>query len=198
MRLSAPFVAAVCLLSSGCGSTHPVATAAGLPARLVAESRPIGRGADFHPPVSGTVIGPCSRRLGPRVGVHVELFAANRVVIVASGIGTRPPYSYSEGRISAAGCYGDLVTVEPTGVVQVRPGAHLRLADLFRAWGQPLSSRRLSSFSAPSGHPVSVFVDGRRWPHAPGSVPLAPHSEIVLETGPYVPPHASYTFPPGT
>jgi len=29
-------------------------------------------------------------------------------------------------------------------------------------------------------------------------VPLARHSEIVLEVGPYVPPHRSYTFPPGT
>ena len=24
------------------------------------------------------------------------------------------------------------------------------------------------------------------------------HAEIVLEVGPYVPPHRSYTFPPGT
>jgi hypothetical protein len=29
-------------------------------------------------------------------------------------------------------------------------------------------------------------------------VPLTPHAEIVLEVGPHVPPHASYTFPPGT
>jgi len=144
------------------------------------------------------VIGGCSRRLGPRIGVHVELFAANRVVLVAAGIGTRPPYSYSAGRIAAAGCYGALVTLEPTGVVQVRPESRLRLADLFRAWGQPLSSRRLSSFTAPAGTKVAVFVNGERWRHSAASVPLAAHSEIVLEVGPYVPPHTSYTFPPGT
>jgi hypothetical protein len=71
------------------------------------------------------------------------------------------------------------------------------LADLFRSWGEPLSSRRLASFQAPDGSQVAVFVDGSRWRGAPGQVPLARHSEIVLEVGPYVHPHRSYTFPPG-
>ncbi len=125
------------------------------------------------------------------------MFAANRVVLVAAGIGTRAPRSFSAGRISGAGCYGDLVTVEPTGVVLVRPGASRSLSDLFRAWGQPLSRHRLAAFLAPAGTEVSVFVNGRRWRAAPGGVPLVRHWEIVLEVGPYVPPHSSYTFPPG-
>jgi hypothetical protein len=126
--------------------------------------------------------------------VHVEVFAAGRVVLVAAGIGTRPPRSYSMGRIDAAGCFGDLVTLEPTGVVLVRAGARLALSDLFRSWGQPLSARRLASFR---GAPVAVFVAGRRWSGHPGAVPLARRAEIVLEIGPYVPPHTAYTFPPG-
>jgi hypothetical protein len=129
--------------------------------------------------------------------VHLEVFAAGSVVLVAAGIGTRPPRSYSIGRIAAAGCYGDLVTLEPTGVVLVRSGARLALSHLFRSWGQPLSPRRLASFRAPRGRPVAVFVDGRRWPGQPGDVPLERHAEIVLEIGPYVPPHTAYTFPPG-
>jgi hypothetical protein len=198
LRLLAPVTLATVVLA-GCGSAdHAVPASGGLPADLEAEARPIGRGANFHPPVSGPVIGECRRRLGPRVGVHVELFAADRVVVVAAGIGTRRPYAFSAGRISAARCYGDLVTLEPTGVVQARPGPQLQLSDLFRAWGQPLSAQRLSAFSAPAGKPVTVFVDGRRWRGSPGAVPLAPHSEIVLEAGPFVPPHRSYTFPPGT
>ncbi len=128
----------------------------------------------------------------------MELFAADRVVLVAAGIGTRPPRRLSEGRISSASCYGELVTLDPTGLVLVRTGSHSVLADLFRAWGQPLSSRRLASFSASTSRSVSVFVDGRRWGGTPGEVPLRPHSEIVLEVGPYVPPHRAYTFPPGT
>jgi hypothetical protein len=87
--------------------------------------------------------------------------------------------------------------LDPTGLVLIRLGAHPMLADLFRAWGEPLSTRRLASFSASAGGRVVVFVNGRRWQGAQGRVPLARHAEIVLEVGPYVPPHRSYTFPPG-
>lgn len=144
------------------------------------------------------MIGRCGHRLGPRYGVHVEVFAANRVVLIPAAIGTRPPRTFSAGRISGAGCYGDLVTLEPTGVVLARPGRRLSLADLFRGWGQPLSPGRLASFRTLVGTRVAVFLDGRRWRGPPGQVPLTRHSEIVLEVGPHVPPHASYTFPPGT
>jgi hypothetical protein len=144
------------------------------------------------------VVGPCGKLLGQRFGVHVEVFAANRVVIVPAGIGTSPPRALSEGRISAARCYGSLVTLEPTGVVLVRRGSQRSLADLFRSWGQQLSPRRLASFRAAAGSRVAVFVDGRRFGGPPGSVPLTRHAEIVLEVGPHVPPHASYTFPHGT
>jgi hypothetical protein len=43
-----------------------------------------------------------------------------------------------------------------------------------------------------------VYVDGKPWSGSPENVPLSPHAEIVLEVGPHVPPHSSYTFPPGT
>jgi hypothetical protein len=184
--------------SSGSGGSGRAAPSSGIPRALLLEARPIGHGARFDPPANGPVIGRCASRLGPRFGVHVELFAADRVVIVASGIGTRGPLRFSAGRISAARCYGDLVTLEPTGVVLLRTGARLSLADLFRAWGQPLSSRQLAGFGAPGGEKVGVFVDGRRLHASPGGVALAVHAEIVLEVGPYVPPHHSYTFPPGT
>jgi hypothetical protein len=143
-------------------------------------------------------VGSCESALGGRVGAHVELFAANRVVLIAAGIGTRPPLTYSAGRIAKAGCYGDLVTLEPTGVVLVRRGVKLTLADLFRSWGQPLSEHRLASFPAGRGQRVRVFINGRPHRGAPGAVPLSAHAEIVLEVGPHVPPHSSYTFPPGS
>ena len=141
------------------------------------------------------MVGRCRPRLGPRYGVHVEVFGADRVVIVPAGIGVTPPFRLSAGRISSAGCYGSLVTLEPTGLVLIRRGSRLSLADLFRAWGEPLSAQRLASFTAPAGSRIRVFVDGHRWHGAPGDVPLTRHAEIVVEAGPYVPPHASYTFP---
>jgi hypothetical protein len=182
----------VVVLLAACGSVSTRTPA--IPRQLLAQARPIGIGPRFQPPATGPVVGPCAARLGPRVGVHVELFAANRVVLVPAGIGTLPPRALTAGRISAARCYGRLVTLEPTGLVLVRPRTHPTLADLFRAWGQPLSTTRLASFSGR----VALLVGGRRVIGPPNSQPLAPHAEIVLEVGPLVPPHTSYLFPPGT
>jgi hypothetical protein len=193
-RLAATAMAATLPAALGaCGSAaNPI------PPALIRQARPIGHGAAFHPPPAGPVVGACRRGLGPRFGVHVELFAANRVVLVAAAIGVRRPLSFSEGRISGARCYGELVTLEPTGVVLVRSGARLTVSDLFAAWGQALSPRRLASFHTRGAARVVAFVDGRRWDGAPRNVPLRRHAEIVLEVGPHVPPHVSYDFPPGS
>jgi hypothetical protein len=151
-----------------------------------------------RPAVTGPVSGSCQAALGPRDGVHVEVFAADRVLLLPAGIGTGPPRTSLDGRITAARCYGALVTLDPTGVVLVRPGAKLTLGTLFGSWGQPLSRTRLDSFTAAAGTEVTVFVDGKPWGGAPAAVPLTRHAEIVLEVGPAVPPHSSYAFPPGT
>jgi hypothetical protein len=195
-RRTAAAIATAAALA-GCGSTafSTNSVSPAIPHALLAESRPIGRGARFHPAATGPVIGACNRRLGERFAVHIEVFAANEVVLLPAGIGTRPPLRYNEGRIAAAGCYGSIVTLEPTGLVLIRRGAALTTGDLFRTWGQPLSSSRLASFSAHTG--VVAFVNGRRWLGRPGAIPLARHAEVVLEVGPHVPPHRFYTFPFG-
>jgi hypothetical protein len=197
MKVAPAVLLIAAALLTACGSSGHADPAATIPAALLAHARPIGRGPRFAPPISGPVTGRCARQLGNRDGVHVEVFAANRVLIVPAGIGARPPRSFADGRLVRSRCYGDLVTVDPTGVVLVRPGSHLVLSALFRDWGQPLSPTRVASFSAPAGAPVAVFVNGRRWGGSPATVPLRAHSEIVVEVGPHVPPHASYTFPPG-
>lgn len=181
---------------AGCASSRTHTSSSGIPPALLREARPIGRGLRFQPSVRGPIIGRCSRPLGARNPVHVEVFAANRVVIVPAGIGTRPPRTLSDARITAAGCFGDLVTLDPTGVVLVRTQRHLTLAELFRSWGEPLAPARLASFSAPAGARIAVYVNGRPWHGPPGRVPLTPAAEIVLEVGPHVPPHTTFTFPP--
>ncbi len=184
------------LLLAGCGSGASSTASVSIPRKLLLEARTIGAGERFHPPASGPVLGPCRPALGPRIEVHIELFAANHVMLIPPGIGARRPLSVSEGRIVAARCYGALVTLDPTGVVYVRPGRTLPLSDLFRSWGQPLRRTRLAQFPAAAGTHVAVFVDGRSRSGSPLGVPLRNHSEIVLEVGPHVPPHSSYTFPP--
>ena len=125
------------------------------------------------------------------------MFAADRVVVVAGAIGVHGPVARSAGRIVAAGCFGPLATLEPTGVVLMRPGAGPTLGTLFRAWGQPLSAARVAGFHTTRRRPVRVYVGGRRVSGPPGTVRLRRHGEVVVEIGPYVPPHSRYTFPPG-
>ena len=125
----------------------------------------------------------------------MELFAANRVVLVAAGIGARPPLRWSEGRIAAARCFGALATLEPTGVVLVRPGARLTVADLFRSWGQPLSARRMASFRGR----VRVYVGGAAGgPGRRAACRCSPTPRSCWRSGRTSPRIAAYHFPPGS
>ena len=157
---------------------------------------PIGRGPEVRPPAparGGEAVGALTcGRPGHRFGVHVELFARGQVVIVPSGIGVARPRVRDGAYVVPRGCTYPVRTVEPTGVLEVgRRG--LRLADLFRVWNRPLSPARLVSFRGR----VRAYVGGRPWRGAPGAIPLTRHAQIVLEVGPYIPPHAKYTFRPG-
>jgi hypothetical protein len=192
------FILIVCVGLSACGMSRSDQRrpALGIPRALLVEARPIGRGARFHPRPLGPIAGSCTERLGSRSQVHLEVFAANRVVIVPAGIGVRSPRGSPSARIVGARCYGALVTLEPTGVVLVRSGVAATLSEVFHAWGQALSSRRVASFSSRAQGEVKVFVGGRLWPGSPGGVPLTPQAEIVVEIGTYVPPHSFYRFPP--
>ena len=128
---------------------------------------------------------PLRRRLGSRIGVHVELFAANRVVLIAGGIGTRPPREVLGGADLRRPLLRRLVTLEPTGVVLVRPRERDCCCRTCSVPGASRCRRRgLRRFRRLPGTRVAVFVNGRRWHGSPGSVPLTRHSEIVLEVGP--------------
>jgi hypothetical protein len=139
----------------------------------------------------------CSPDSALRFGVHLELFAAGRVVAVPAGIGVAPPQSRHGAYVLGGRCSYPLRTLEPTGLIEARPGRPMTLRDFFSIWGQPLSERRVAAFSAAGTSPVRAYVDGRRWPGDPGLIPLSRHAQIVLEVGPYVSPHPVYRFPPG-
>lgn len=163
------------------------------PGALPAGVRPIGAGPRYSPALRERPVPDCRPGLGPRIGAHVELFADDRVVIVPGGIGTRGPWRRLGARIEAARCYGALVTIDPTGLVLIRPGTQATVGDLFAIWGRPLGHRRMIGFRGR----VRGWLDGRRWRGDVRRIPLRRHAQVVLEVGPYVPPHARYTFPAG-
>jgi hypothetical protein len=156
---------------------------------------PIGTGPLYHPapaahPVKGLA---CSRAETPRVGVHIELFANRRVVIVPAGIGIAPPLRRDGAYVLGGRCSYPVRTREPTGVVEVARGARLFLGDLFAVWNRPLSATRLVGFTGR----VHAYVGGRPWRADVRAIPLTRHAQIVLEVGGHVPPHRSYTFRKG-
>jgi hypothetical protein len=163
---------------------------------LLAGLRTVGHGERFHPPARGPIVGACQPAFGDRVAAHIELFAENHVILIAGGVGSRPPRRVLDARVVQAACFGAVVTLDPTGIVYARQGARMTLGDLFRAWGEPLSGTRIASFRAPAGTRVTVYVDGRLRRVVPAAVQLTAHAEIVLEVGPHVPPHARFAFPP--
>ncbi|MCW3016312.1 MAG: hypothetical protein JWO02_3404, partial [Solirubrobacterales bacterium] len=132
-------------------------------------------------------------RGGRHDAVHLELFAAGRVVLVPAGIGVGLPHRRAGAYVRGGRCTMTVRTSEPTGVVELAPGTLATLGDLFAIWGRPLADRRLLAFRSP----VRAWVDGVRWTDPVRSIPLRHHSQIVLVTGPTVPVHATYAFPPG-
>jgi hypothetical protein len=120
--------------------------------------------------------------------VHVELFANGRVVIVPAAIGVRDA-RITLGRVRAARCRARVWTLDPTGVVQFEKPS--RLGDLFSVWGTRLAPGRLLSFAGS----VRVYVNGSRRRGIASTLVLRDRDEIVLEVGPYIPPHRTYRFP---
>lgn len=188
-------LAAAGVLSS-CGSQSSTAV-------LRPDQRPvqIGRRAGFElPAVSPTVARrapiaglQCRTAHRPVYGVHLELYAKRRVLILPAGIGVAPPQRRRGAYVLGGRCTYPLRTLEPTGVVQVEEGSRATLGQLFALWGQRLSADALAGFRGR----LAAYVDGRPWSPAPTAIPLRRHAEIVLEIGGYVAPHPGYRFAPG-
>jgi hypothetical protein len=165
---------------------------------------PIGVSPEYRLPASNAAVRAarpiggldCSRTSTLRFRVHLELFARQLVLLVPAGIGISPPLRRDGAYVLGGRCSYPLRTREPTGVIEIVSARPLRLVDVFRVWGQPLSPRRLAGFR--STRRVLAFVNGRRFTGDPRAIPLRQHAEIVLEIDGYVPPHRSYLFPKGS
>jgi hypothetical protein len=121
----------------------------------------------------------CAVPGAPAKRVHLELFANGFAIVIPARIGVR-----------SARCRAHEWTDTPTGVVHFDRSA--RLGDVFAVWGMPLGPRRLLSFHGA----VRVYRNGLRVRGDPAGLALRDGDELVLETGPFIPPHRSFLFPP--
>jgi hypothetical protein len=165
----------------------------------------IGRGGLYDVPslspraAAGRPVGElsCGRSWREAFGVHLEIFANRRDVVIPAGIGIALPRTRDGAYVSGGRCRYPLRTVEPTGLIEVEPPRRLTLGDFFDLWGQPLEKQRVLGFHAQRRSSVSVFVDGHSWSGNPRLVPLERHRAIVVEVGGYFPPTKKYLFPDG-
>jgi hypothetical protein len=111
--------------------------------------------------------------------MHLELFANGFAIVIPARVGVRN-----------ARCHAHEWTSTPTGVVHFDRAA--TVGDLFRVWGMPLGPRRLLSFRGA----VRAYLDGVRVRADPRSLRLRDGHELVLESGPFIPPHRTFLFPP--
>lgn len=162
---------------------------------------PIGAGKEFHPGATSPAVKrlqrvrsmSCAGDEVARVGVHLELFARGRVVIVPPAIGMAPPLARRDAYVVSGRCSYPLRTREPTGVIEVAREGRYTLGSFFAVWGKTLSPNRVLDFR---GH-VRAYIDGRSYRGSPSGIVLRRHAEIVLEVGPYVPPHTEFRFRSG-
>ncbi|HUZ89767.1 MAG TPA: hypothetical protein VMU49_08050 [Candidatus Acidoferrales bacterium] len=100
-----------------------------------------------------------------------------------------------------SGCSYWLVTHDTSGIIHVeapKSEAHrtFTLGDFFAVWRQPLGSKQVATLKIRAGQSLRVFVDGKLYQKAPGSVVLASHKVVVLEIGPsFSQPPPSFTWP---
>jgi hypothetical protein len=187
------FVAALMLAASAAADGDPASDGLYLENLSFASApipTPIGVGPRFHPAATPSAIAAAQAIGRLRCGsiarlqrAHIELFARSRVVIIPPGVGIA----------RARACSYPARTVAPTGVVEFDAAKRLTVGAFFRIWGQRLEPNRLLSFAGR----VRAYVGGERWRGPLRSIPLQRHAEIVLEVGPYVPPHAKFLFGPG-
>jgi hypothetical protein len=143
-----------------------------------------------------TIDGMVCRSSAPVVSAaHVELFAEDHVVVIPAGVGVAPPLRRAGAYVRGGSCVYPLHTLEPTGLVLLGAGPTRTLGEFFTLWGQPFGPGVLAGFSAPRDGHVAVYTDGVLWRGDPATAPLAPHSQVTIEVGPRVPPHAHYLFP---
>ena len=126
----------------------------------------------------------------PATRVHLELFANGRVVIVPAAVGVGGA-RMTLGRVRSGTLPRPRVDARSDRRRPVR-AAERRSATSSGVWGTRLAPDRLLSFRGA----VRVYVNGVRRRGDPRTLALHDRDEIVLEVGPYIPPHRAYRFPP--
>jgi hypothetical protein len=123
----------------------------------------------------------CDAMEGNRVHIHQHL-----VIFDHGKELTIPP---NVGQVPLKRCLYWLHTHTPDGVIHIEAPLDrtFTLGDFFKVWGQPLTKSVAATARADKGAALKVWVDGKPYTKDPATIPLAPHTDIVIEAGPPFP-----------
>jgi hypothetical protein len=129
----------------------------------------------------------CDAMEGDRLHIHQHLAILDR--------GHDVPVPANVGRPTSGQCLYWLHTHTPDGVIHIEAPLlrTFTLGDFFKIWGQPLTKSVASTARAAKGASLKVWVDGKPYSGDPAAIPLATHTDIVIEAGPPFPKPVPFT-----
>jgi hypothetical protein len=188
------------LLIAGCGSsssksaagstTTPAQTTSGS-TQLGPERVPLEPGSQLASASStlpGTAVDgvKCApiEQLAYHIHAHLQVYLDGTPRALPGAIGLVGPVAQQTPAgvfYGAQGCYYWLHTHASDGIIHIEsPTPRIyTLGDFFDEWHQPLSATHVAGATGT----VTAFVDGKRWPSDPRSIPLRPHAVIQLDVG---------------
>jgi hypothetical protein len=129
----------------------------------------------------------CDAMEGSRIHIHQHL------TILDHGHPVAIPLNV--GRPSDKACLYWVHTHTPDGVIHIEAPQFraFTLGDFFAIWGERLTRTQASSAHAAKGQTLRVWVNGSRYTGDPRAIPLAVHTDIVIEAGPPFPTPPKFT-----
>jgi hypothetical protein len=165
-------------------SSATLVGSAALAAVVVAFARPPQGGAPGGQQIAGIS---CDAMEGSRIHIHQHLLILDH--------GNAVPIPNNVGRPLTSQCLYWIHTHTPDGIIHIEsPNTRtFTLGDFFTIWGQPLTSTRAATATAAKGAKLKVWVDGKPYTDDPRKIPLAAHTDIVVEAGPPFPAPPKFT-----
>lgn len=173
-------VAVVAARVSGLSNSSSPGSATAAPSVAPATAPPFNSGAA----IDGI---PCmAEMLTYHVHAHLTILDAGKSIVVPANTGI----SYTRQ------CLYWLHTHDTSGVIHIEAPhkVSLHLGNFFDIWGQPLSRTKVATATVSSGQRMVVWVNGKKYPGNPRTIPLTGREDIAVVIGPPFPHPKPYNF----
>lgn len=119
---------------------------------------------------------------GEQLAVHYHA----HITILYKG---QPVYIPGQVGIIGSQCFYWMHTHSTSGIVHIEApkdssSRQFTVGDFFQVWDQPLTSKKVTTFTVGKGESVKAWVDGKPYDGDPRKIVLKSHTNVVIEVGP--------------